>query len=226
MDADGGNQVQLTTNPEKDERPSWFPDGDQIAFLSQRGGEDEIWAMNLKSGRERKLFGLAQDITFPYLSPDAKLIVFNSKKSGTTNLWIVPVEGGEPKQLTFDKEAMGFACWSPDSKFIAFETKRGDDNFLSIISSAGGDPVLLNSSRGQSWPFSFSRDGDKIAFAGFRDGYWNVWWYSRRTKEEKQVTNYKKLNAFVRYPSWSPLGNQIAYEYAETTGNIWMVEIK
>ena len=35
-----------------------------------------------------------------------------------------------------------------------------------------------------------------------------------------------KLNAFVRYPAWSPLGNQIAYEYAETAGNIWLMELK
>ena len=121
---------------------------------------------------------------------------------------------------------MGFSCWSPDSKYIAFETKRGDDNFLSIIPATGGEPVLLNPGKGQSWPYSFSTDGDKIIFAGFRDNYWNVWSYSRSTKVEKQVTHYKKLNAFVRYPSWSPLGNQIVYEYSETTGNIWMIEVK
>jgi Tol biopolymer transport system component/serine/threonine protein kinase len=226
MNADGGNQTQITTNPGFDERPSWFPDGEQIAFLSTREGKDEMWVTSLKSGRERKLFSLAQDITFPHLSPDGKQIVFNSKKSGTTNLWIVPVEGGEPKQLTFDRESMGFACWSPDSKYIAFEMKRGDDNLLAIMPSSGGDVIQLNSGRGQSWPFSFSKDGDKIVFAGFRDGYWNVYWYSRSTKEEKQVTHYEKLNAFVRYTSLSPSGNQIAYEYAETTGNIWMVELK
>jgi Tol biopolymer transport system component len=226
MNADGTNQTQLTTSPGFDERPSWFPDSEQIAFLSTRNGHDEMWALSLKSGNERKLFALNQDITFPQLSPDGKHVLFNSKKSGTTNLWIVPVEGGEPKQLTFDKEASGFACWSPDSKYIACETKRGDDNFLGIIPSTGGELVQLNSDHGQSWPYSFSTDGDKIIFAGFREGYWNVWSYSLSTKLEKQITRYKKLNAFVRYPSWSPLGNQIAYEYAETTGNIWMVEVK
>jgi TolB protein len=154
------------------------------------------------------------------------MIAFNSKKSGTTNLWIVPVEGVEPKALTFDKESMGFPCWSPDSRFIAFEMKRGDDNFLAIIPSTGGESVQLNFGHGQSWPFSFSPDGDKIGFAGFRDGYWNVWSYSLSTKEEKELTHYRKLNAFVRYPSWSPLGNQIVFEHAETTGNIWMIDVK
>jgi len=225
MNSDGSNQTQLTTNPDSDQRPSWFPDGEEIAFLSRRQGHDEMWVTSLKSGRERKLFGLAQDITFPQLSPDGKQVSFNSKKSGTTNLWVIPVEGGEPKQLTFDQETMGFSCWSPDSKWIAFEMKRGDNNFLGLVPATGGAVEQLNFARGQSWPFSFSPDGDKIVFAGFRNGYWNVWWYARSTKEEKQVTNYKKLNAFVRYPSWSK-DNQIVYEYAETTGNIWMTDVK
>ena len=74
--------------------------------------------------------------------------------------------------------------------------------------------------------YSFSPDGDKIAFAGFRDGVWNVWWVSRSTKGQKQLTNYTKLNSYVRYPSWAQLGNQIAYEYAETTGNIWVADLR
>ena len=226
MNVDGGNPVQVTSNIGRDERPTWFPDGEQLAFFSRRDNRDEMWAVSLKNGRERKLFDVGQDITFPRLSPDGKQIVFNSKKSGTTNLWIVPVEGGEPKALTFDKESMGFACWSPDSKYIAFEMRRGDDSHLAIIPASGGDPVQLTFSEGQSWSNSFSPDGDKIAFAGFRNGAWNVWSFSRSTKEEKQLTQYKKLNMFVRYPSWSPLGNQIVYEYAETTGNIWMIDLK
>jgi hypothetical protein len=48
-----------------------------------------------------------------------------------------------------------------------------------------------------------------------------VYWVSRSTKQQKPISSYIKLNAYVRYPAWSPLGDQIAYEYGETTGNIW-----
>ena len=226
MNSDGSNASQLTTNPERDERPSWFPDNDQVAFLSNRDGKDGIWVISLKSGRERKLFSLDQDITFPRLSPDGKQFVFNSKKSGTTNLWTIPVEGGEPRELTTDKEAMGFGCWSNDGKTIAFEVKRGDNNYLALVPASGGEPQQLNSSPGQSWASTFSPDGDKIGFAGFRNGAWNVWSYSLSTKQEKQLTTYTKLNVFVRYPAWSPSGNQVIYEYAEITGNIWMINVK
>ena len=45
-------------------------------------------------------------------------------------------------------------------------------------------------------------------------------------KTERQLTGYDKLNTFVRYSAWSPSGDRIVYEYAVTTGNIWLIELK
>jgi Tol biopolymer transport system component/serine/threonine protein kinase len=207
--------------------PSWFPDGDQIAFCSLHDNHWSVWATSLQKGREHPLFDIGRDIQFARLSPDGKQIAFNlADEKGIINLFTVPVSGGQPKQLTFDKELAGFPAWSPDGKFIAYQMKRGDDAYLMIMPSDGGEPTQLTFEHGRSWPFSFSPGSDKIVFAGERKGVWNVSWVSRSTKQEKQLTNYTKLNAYVRYPAWSPLGNQIAYEYAETTGNIWLMELK
>jgi Tol biopolymer transport system component len=226
-EADGRNLTQLTSSPATDSQPSWFPEGDRIAFLSDRNNDHLIlWSITLATGREEPLRDLGPGVEYAALSPDGKQIAFNSKKSGTINVWVAPVTGGEPKQLTFDKELMGFPSWSPDGKFLAFETKRGDDSHIFIIPSSGGTPIQLTNDHGQSFSHSWSPDGDKIAFAGLRDGIWNIYSVSRSTKEQKQLTHYSKLNAFARYPAWSPLGNQIVYEYAETIGNIWLIELK
>jgi TolB protein len=163
---------------------------------------------------------------WPKLSPDGKTFAFNSTKSGTTNIWKVDVEGGEPQQLTFDNEQSGWPYWSPDGKFLAFQRRQGDDTHICVMPSGGGEATQLTFDPGQSWTGGWAPDGDKIAFAGCRNGYWNLWWVSRSTKQQKQLTNFTKLNAYVRYPSWSPLGNQIVFEYSESTGNIWLMELK
>jgi len=226
VDADGKNPVQLTTDPSHDGLPSWFPQGDRIAFTSDRTGEWALWATSPAGGRETLVLDMGPGKNYMRLSPDGRQVALHIRTDGVVNIWTVGLEGGPPKQLTFDKELMGFPCWSPDGKLLAFEMKRGDDTHIAIVPSNGGTVTQLTFDHGQSWTGDWSRDGDKIAFAGFRNGYWNIWWVSRTTKQQGQITNYNKLNAFVRYPAWSPLGNQIVYEYNETTGNIWLTELK
>jgi Tol biopolymer transport system component/tRNA A-37 threonylcarbamoyl transferase component Bud32 len=226
VDADGSNQVQLTADPSIDWSPSWLPDNEQVAFQSNRGGKSRIWSVSIRTGKESLLADPDQNIGWPEVSPDGGEFVFNSNKSGTTNLWLISNGGGTPRQLTFDNEMMGFGCWSRDGKFLAFEMKRGADQQVMVMPAAGGPATQLTTEHGLSWPFSWSPDDDKIAFAGARGNVWNIYWISRSTKEQKQLSDYKKMNAFVRYPEWDPSGKRIIYEYSETVGNIWLMELK
>jgi TolB protein len=224
-DADGKNLTQITNNPATDSQASWLPGGDKLAFLSNRDNTYlKFWTIALATGKEEPLLDLGEGVQYATLSPDGNQVAYNYIQNGIMNVWVASVPDGQRKQLTFDNEMAGFPCWSPDGQSIAFEMKRGQDDYLMLIPSKGGQPTQLTFATGKSWPHSFSPDGDKIVFAGQRDGIWNLYWISIGTRVEKQLTNYSKLNAFVRYPAWSP--KQIVYEYAETTGNIWMLELK
>ena len=46
MDADGGNQTNLTNDPGFDASPQFSGDGTQIVFLTFRDGNSEIYVMN------------------------------------------------------------------------------------------------------------------------------------------------------------------------------------
>ena len=86
--------------------------------------------------------------------------------------------------------------------------------------------MQLTFERGQSWVYDWTPDSDKIVFAGERNGIWNVYTVSRTSKQIEKITNFDKLNIYIRYPTWSPLNDLVAYEYAETTSNIWMMELE
>ena len=226
MDRDGQNVSQLTTDPATDWAPSWSADNDQVVFQTNRLGRPTIWSISIKTRRDVKMVETGQETGWPSISPDGKTIAFNSIESGTINVWVIPSAGGEVRQITFDQEQMGWPSWSPDGKLLAIQMKRGDDTHVAVIPSEGGEVKQITFDRGQSWPGSFSPDGDKVTFAGFRNGSWNIYWVSLSTGRQRQITNNTGLNTFVRYPSWSPRGDEIVYEYAETTGNIWLMDLK
>jgi Tol biopolymer transport system component len=226
VDADGGNAVQRTTDPSDDDYPYWFRGDRRLGFMSLRRGHRALFALDLTTGREEVVadFGPGHDAM--RISPDGTKVAFHSNRGGTTlNVWVAELPAGTPLQITSDRELAAFPCWSPDGATLAFEAKREGDVHVFTVPASGGAPVQLTRGAGQSWPYSFSPDGARIAFAGLRDGVWNVGWVSRDGKAERIVTANRRLNAYVRYPSWSPTGEAIYYEVAETTGNIWLVEM-
>ncbi|HEV8268890.1 MAG TPA: protein kinase [Thermoanaerobaculia bacterium] len=224
MSSDGTKARQLSSDQGQEDFASWFPDGDRIAFASTRGSHVMVYLLSLKSVGESLLADPGPDTDSPHLSPDGKWIAYNSRHQGQTlNTWVAKSDGSGGRQITFDKELMGFPCWSPDSTLLAVETRRGGDTQVAVVPREGGTPEVLTSSSGAAWPYSFTPDGGKIACAALRNGFWNVIFIDRKTKEETAVTHLKKLNAYVRYPAVSPGGDRVVYEYSETTGNVFLL---
>jgi hypothetical protein len=76
VDADGQNPRRLTATPERPDgvpgnsaSPAWSPDGDYLAFLTDRTGKWEIWGMTATGSRQKPMFdteldGLRLDYAF------------------------------------------------------------------------------------------------------------------------------------------------------------------
>ena len=225
MNADGSEQRQLTSRASFN--ATWSVDNSTVWFASPAPTGSSYWSVNADTGLEKRLLDFDEgEVYGARAAPDGSQLIFNSKRDGKLNIWTMPLTGGTPKQLTFDPEFAGFPAWSPDSRWIAVQIKRGDNSHVGVMAAGGGEIVQLTNEKGQSWVNGFAADNDRIIYAGMRNGIWNVYSVSRSTREVRQLTHFDKINTYVRYPSMSPAGDKIAYEYAETTGSVWMVELK
>ncbi len=226
MSADGDDMRQVTVDPWSQTQPSWLPGGDRLAYQSRKDGQRSFWAIDLESRHKELLTELDADVDWARLAPDGTRLAFHSRSEGLGfNLWLLDLASGARRQLTRAAEFMGFPCWSQDGAWLAFQEKKGEDSFLMVMPAAGGESVQLTFEAGESWPFSFSSDGDRVAFAALRGDVWSLRWVSRSTGEERQLVTSPRPGTYVRYPSWSPRGDRVVYELAETTGDIWLIQV-
>ncbi len=225
MNADGSSLRQLTKEDHSSTQANFIAEGKNISFMSDRSESWALWSVPIEGGATKLLGDLPPNVGWARLSPDGYRVAFHSNEGGSTlNIWTALADGSDAEQLTFDDEMAGYPCWSPDGSQLAIEVKRGDDVQLAVMPSLGGTPRLLTKGPGRNWPYGWSPDGDKISFAGYRDDLWNLWWISTSTGEVVQLTDTRQMNAYVRYPAWSPTGDRIVYEFAQTAGDIWIVE--
>lgn len=213
-------------------QPGWFPAPDSLAYWLVKGGkEDELEMILMKAdvgtNQASQLLRLYPKGRALRISPDGKQIAYHvaSEKTGTVNVWTLNISENKPHPLTFEKHVVGWPCWSPDGKWLVVEITTASGTQIGLLPSQGGALLQLTSEGGHHWPYSWSPDGDKILFAGAKNGVWNVAWLSRSTGKVQQLTRYTKNSSYVRYPSWSPKGDEIVYEYAETHGNIWSLNV-
>jgi len=74
----GGMPRQVTSAGDANSRPRWSPDGQRIAYISNRGGSSQIWLMNPDGANPQQITNLATEADGEIFSPDGKFLVFSS----------------------------------------------------------------------------------------------------------------------------------------------------
>jgi tricorn protease len=165
-----GDLRRITDSPWRDKEPEYSPDGKWIAFISDRGGREEIYVISSDGAGEPQKITDLDTLKFNFSwSPNSKEIAFTGSDS---KLRKYTLESKQTAELALSRYGnISAPVWSPDGKLIAFskaDHTRNADVYL--IPSAGGEERKATfDSYGESNP-RFSPDGRRLYFVRNQGG--------------------------------------------------------
>ena len=220
MPLEGGELVQLTTDPAEDFLPAWSPDMKEIVFYSFRTGNRDIFVMSAEGGTPRQLTNDPGRDHYPDWSPDGQAIAFQSSRSGQYEVYALSMEkdelsGGASQPLT--SAGGNLPKWSPDGAFIAFTT--GSD--VSVVPAEGGEVRILAKAVGysnQAW----SSDAQTVYY---KPGS-SIWSVPASGGDPKLLVRFDDPERrSIRY-EWAVGAGRFFFTLTEHESDIWVMELE
>ena len=215
MDSDGRNAKAVAVGSGLKQHTGWMPREWDVVYAAWQEGPALLQA-SLLTGRSRIVSRPPRDASSPVIAPDGTTLAFNRTIDGVATVWT------DSKQVTSDRDLARFPVWSPSGRFLAVQVRRPEGSAVGIVPAAGGALKILTDDRGESHPYSFSPDEREVAFAGRRDGLWNIYAVNITTGATRRLTDNRSATTWFRSPSWSPANDEIVYEAGVPKANVWL----
>ncbi len=188
--------VQRASSSRSERQPAWSPDGERLAFVSDRSGVSELWSGSVDGTelfRHTDFTGPAP--ASPAWSPDGRSIVFDVALEGQADLWIVEHDRRQPRRLTDHPAEDRNASFSRDGQTLYFASNRsgswqiwrmpavggtaeivtGDGGFAAVESLDGSELIFSRAEEPGLWRMPVGGGPARIVVAGLDAADWGSW---------------------------------------------------
>ena len=198
--AAGGATVRLTNSERSDTMPRWSPDGQWLAFLSDReeDGQRQIYLLPRRGGEARRLTDVRGDIPSPRsLSPmswtaDGRYIAFLKSDAESDTDRERRAAGAD--EIVFEEDHRFLRLWTVDIENV--------------------ETTCVSPDRLQIWEASVSPDGKRVAAVVSDLPYESDWYLNRLVVFDigsNRVTVLYDERRPAAKPAWSPDGKSVAF---------------
>jgi Tol biopolymer transport system component/predicted Ser/Thr protein kinase len=159
-----GTPEAVISTTREDSRGAWSPDGNMIAFNSDRAGDMNIWLFALADSTTRQVTTAHGGDFQPNWSPDEKKLAFFSSRSGSPNIWEVEIASGTLKRLTSNSSVNLNPFYSPDGRLIAYQSDQSGRLEVWVMNADGSNPRRLTNVGITGHFMRWISDGSGIVF--------------------------------------------------------------
>ena len=163
-------------------QPRFSPDGEQIVFVSDRSGDDNIWVMPAGGGEPAQISkGIGSSFVSPEWMPDGKYIVVSRSApfQGLEKLWLYHVDGGTGLEMVGGTGGERFLGAAVDAagRYIYYARRTGTWEYNAILPQyqlwlydrQTGTKTPMTSRYGSAFRPALSPDGTWLAYGGRED---------------------------------------------------------
>ena len=215
----GGQATRLTVHKGYDYLPMWSPDGNRIAFVSDRNGGDDLYSMNASGGDLRRHTYYHGGNRLLGWRRDSKSLLFSSTRleryHWLPEIYRVGLEGKTPEKFLPIKAIR--AKESPNGKTLVYVTGL-DHRWRKRYRGSANNDIFSFQFKSQTFKQLTDFDGNDfnpmpakegIFYITEESGYFNIHYMDYRGENKRQVTHFKGDG--VRHAAISQDGSTIAF---------------
>ncbi len=204
----------LTTDPGYEGEPTFSPDGQTIAYVSDRDGNFEIYLQQISGGPALNLTRNPGADIQPSFSPDGREIAFVSNRSGSSDLmhaapglplvggdiWVMPALGGPARRIVENGDC---PSWTPDGGALLYVHGTFRSARIARIPAAGGESRDVAIDEPLVLRYFFPRLS--------QDGRWLLYQNGNQIEVAAAAGGKPKMLARGEAPAWGPGSASILY---------------
>jgi len=224
----GEAQTRFIASTKVEGNPQFSPDGERVAFSSNRSGHLEIWVADREGGHPLRLTSLGGYAASPRWSRDGKTIAFDfaAEGGGSVDIYAISASGGPARRVTTSPAIDATPTWSRDGRSIYFGSNRTGQWQVWRVPTSGEEAGSARQvTRGGGFTAIESTDGKHVYFArrgsGTPDPQNAIWRIPvEGGDEEVVIESYRSTHG-----SWDLTAEGIYFvdQRPSTSGMQWVV---